>query len=82
MKVKTLLTAALLATTNLALANGGVSIDNVEQAMSTSKWVNTQTVRQAIVVQGSIDAFDVITEDRDRPLVDTNKLRHSNDSQV
>ncbi|NNC67919.1 MAG: hypothetical protein HKN83_07805 [Gammaproteobacteria bacterium] len=82
MKLKALLTAALLATTNLALANGGLTIDNVEQTMNANNWVNTQTERQEIVVQGPIDAFDVITQNRDRNVVDTNKLKQAYDGQV
>ncbi len=82
MKLKALLTAALLATTNLALANGGLTIDNVEQHMNANNWVNTQTEQQEIVVQGPIDAFDVITQDRDRDVVDTSKLKQAYDGQV
>lgn len=82
MKLKALLTAALLATTNLALANGGLTIDNVEQHMNANNWVNTQTEQQEIVVQGPIDAFDVIIQDRDRDVVDTSKLKQAYDGQV
>ena len=82
MKVKALLTAALLAATNLALANGGLTIDNVEQNMNANNWVTTQTEQQAIVAQGSTDAFDVITQNRDRDVVDTDKLKQAYDGQV
>ena len=82
MKSKALITAVFLAATNFAWAQGGLSIDNVEQHMNANNWSNTQTDRPEIVVQGPIDQFDVITPDRGRALVDTNKLKQSYDGQV
>jgi len=81
MKSKALLTAVLLAATNFAWANGGISIDNVEQHMNTENWVATDTAPQKIIAQGPIDQFDVVTPDRDRTLVDTNNLKQSYDGQ-
>lgn len=82
MKTKVLTTAVLLATTNFAWANGGLTIDNVEEHMDANNWVSTQTERQEIVVQGPIDKFDVTLPNRDREIADTNKLKQSNDGRV
>ena len=81
MKVKALLTAVLLAATNFAWANGGMSVDNVEQHMNADDWVATSTAPQKIIAQGATDQFDVVTPDRDRTLVDTNNLKQSYDGQ-
>jgi|GEM_PF-1853990 hypothetical protein len=81
MKAKALLTAVLLAATNFAWANGGLTIDNVEQHTDANNWVTTQTDRQEIVVQGPIDQFDVALPSRNRSLVDTNKLKQAYDRQ-
>ncbi len=82
MKTKTLLTAALLAASNFALAQGGLTIDNVEAHMNANNWVATQTERQEIVVQVPIDKYDVTLPNRNREIVDTNKLKQSNDERV
>ena len=82
MKAKALITAVLLAATNFAWANGGLSIDNVEQHMNADNWADTQTERQVIVVQGPIDKFDVEIPKQDSYFVDTNKLKHSYDGQA
>ena len=82
MKAKALLTAVLLAATNFAWAQGGLSLDNVEQHMNANNWANTQAATPKIVVQGPIDQFDVVTPDRGRALVDTNKLKQSYDGQA
>lgn len=81
MKAKALLTAVLLAATNFAWANGGLSIDTVEQHMDANNWVATDTARSDIVVQGPIDQFDVAIPGRDDYLVDTNQFRQSYDGQ-
>lgn len=82
MKAKALLTAILLASTNIALANGGLSIDNVEQHMGANDYVSTQNSSPQISVQGPIDQFKADSSDRDRSLVDTNGLKQSYDGRV
>ena len=82
MKAKALITAVLLAATNFAWANGGLSIDNVEQHMNADNWADTQTERQEIVVQGPIDKFDVEIPKQDSYFVDTNKLKQNYDGQA
>lgn len=82
MKLKALLTAVLFAMTNFAWANGGLTIDDVNQHMNADNWVVTQTDQQTIVVQGPIDKFDVEVPDRDRNIVDTDKLQQAYDGQV
>ena len=81
MKAKALLTAVLLAATNFAWANGGLSIDNVEQSMNANNWVATDTARPEIFAQGPIDKFDVAVPGRDDYLVDANLLKQSYDGQ-
>ncbi len=81
MKVKALLTAVLLTAANFAWANGGMSLDNVEQHMNADDWVATSTGPQKIIAQGPTDQFDVVTPDRGRTLVDTNNLKQSYDGQ-
>jgi len=80
MKAKALLTAILLATTNFAWAQGGLSIENVEQHMNAGNWADTQTPRSKIVAQGPIDKFDVETPRSN--FVDTDALKHSRDDQA
>lgn len=81
MKTKALLTAVLLAVSNFAWAQGGLSIDNVEQHMNANNWIDVQTERPEIVVQGPIDQFDVSVSDRNSDFVDTNRLKQAYDGQ-
>ena len=81
MKAKVLTTALLLAASNFALANGGLSIDNVEEHMNADVWVNTVTDRAEIVVQGSIDKFETTDQVSNRDLVDTNKFKQAYNGQ-
>lgn len=81
MKAKALLTAVLLAATNFAWAQGGLTIDNVEQHMDADNWVATDTARSEIVAQGPIDQFEVVAPSRDDYLVDTNQFKQSYDGQ-
>ena len=75
MKSKALLTAVLLTATNLAWAQGGLSIDNAD----ANGYVSNHSDRAEIVVQGPIDKFAVEA----RPvLVDTEKFKNSNNGQV
>ena len=74
MKAKALLTAVLLAATNFAWAQGGLSIDNAE----ATGYMSTDNSQAEIVVQGPIDQFDVSTT---RVIVDTNKLMQGYDGQ-
>lgn len=77
MKTKALLTAVLLAASNFAWAQGGLSIDNVE----ANDYVSANNSQPKIVVQGPIDKFEIVTPDRNRTLVDTNKFKQSYDGQ-
>jgi len=77
MKSKALLTAVLLAATNFAWAQGGLSIDNAEQHMNANNWVATDTARPEIFAQGPIDKFEVAVPGRDDYLVDTNLFKQS-----
>ena len=81
MKAKALLTAVLLAAANSVWANGGLTIDNVEQHMDAQNWIATDAANQEIIAQGSVDKFDVASNDGDRTVVDTNQLRQSYDGQ-
>lgn len=81
MKIKALLTAVLLATSNLAWAQGGLTIDNVRQHMNAQNWADTQTGSPAIVVQGPIDQFEAYSNNRRQYTVETSQLKHSYDGQ-
>jgi len=82
MKSKALLTAVLLAATNSAWPNGGLSVDNVEKHMNVAKWTATETGPQKITTQGAIHQFNVVVPNRNRAMVDTNQLRHSYDGRA
>ena len=82
MKAKGLLTAVLLVATNFAWAQGGLSVDNVEQHMNANNWANTQTEGPKVAGQGSTDKFDVELPSRERDLADTNKLMHAYNGQA
>ncbi len=77
MKAKVLITAVLFAATNLASANGGLSIDSVE----ANDYMSAENSQPEIVAQGPIDQFEVVTPDRNRTLVDTNQFKQSYDGQ-
>ena len=79
MKSNALLTTILLTTTNFAWANGGLSVDNVEQHMNAEKWVTTETAARKIITQGPTDQFDVISPKHDRTVVNTNYPRQAYD---
>ena len=75
MKSKALLTAVLLAASNLALAQGGLGYGNAEGTDYTS----TDNNRPEVVVQGRTDTFDV---EAPRVVVDTEKFKNSNNGQA
>lgn len=79
MKAKALFTAVLLAASNFAWANGGLSIDNTEQHMNADNWADTQTDRPEIVVQGPADKFDVELPNQGTYFVDTDQFKQSYD---
>ena len=79
MKAKALLIAVFLAATNFAWAQGGLDINNAEQHMNASTWAQTQTEREYTFTEKPIDKFEV---NAPRALVDTDKLKNSNNGQV
>ena len=81
MKLKALITAVLLVATNFAWAQGGLSLDNVEEHMSISNQAANETARPEIVTQGPIDQFGNYTNDRKDYFVDTDKLQQSYNGQ-
>lgn len=80
MNTKTIATAALLAASNIAAANGGLNIDSVEQHMNAGNWKNTQASQQEIVVQAPLGQFQNYVSD-EITVVDTNQLKQSYDGQ-
>ena len=80
MKAKVLATAALLAASNFAAANGGLNIDTVAEHMNAINWVTTQTDRQEIVAQGPLDQFQSYSAEQ-RAVVDVNQLKQNYDGQ-
>ena len=80
MKAKIVATAALLAASNFAAANGGLGIDNVDQHMGAVDWVATQATQQEINVQGPRDRFqNYIAEEE--IVVDVNQFKQNYDGQ-
>ncbi len=80
MKAKLVATAALLAASNFAAANGGLGIDNVDQHMGAIDWVATQAAQPEINVQGPLDRFqDYVAEEV--TVVDVNQFKHNYDGQ-
>ena len=75
MKYKALLTAVLLAATNLAMAQGGLGYGNAEATNYTS----ADHSNPEVVAQGRTDAFDV---EAPRVVVNTEKFKNSNNGQV
>ena len=80
MKAKILTTAALLAASNFAAANGGLGIDNVDQHMGAIDWVATQVVQQEINAQGPLEQFQNYVAE-DVTVVDVNQLKLNYDGQ-
>ena len=80
MKAKILTTAALLAASNFAAANGGLGIDNVDQHMGAIDWVATQVVQQEINAQGPLEQFQNYVAE-DVTVVDVNQLKQNYDGQ-
>ena len=82
MKTKLIVSLAVLSFANIAWAQGGLSIENVEKHMNANKWVTTQSIESQVTTQGNIEKFivdypqDALTEE------DTNKLKQSYDGQV
>ena len=81
MKGKALLTAILLAASNFAwaTAGGGLDIDQVREHTDANNGAQTQTERDYIMTQGSIDKFDV---EAPKTLVDTDQFKNTNNGQV
>ena len=77
MKAKTILTAVMLMTTNMAFATGGLSIDSVKEA----NFISVNDSKPVIVTQGPIDKFNVQVIDSTVSTVDTEKLRKDYDGQ-
>ena len=75
MKSKAILTAVLLAATNFAWANGGLSIDATED----NGYRSASNNQPEIVVQGPTNQFDVALASREQYVVDTNQFKQSND---
>ena len=80
MKAKAIVATALLATSGLAAANGGLGIDNVDQHMNAINWANTQANQQEITVQGPLDRFQDYTAN-DVAVVDVNQFKQNYDGQ-
>ena len=80
MKARIATTAALLAVTNFAAANGGLGIDNVDQHMDAINWAATQAKQQEFTVQGPLDRFQSYVTD-EVSVVDVNQLKQNYDGQ-
>ena len=75
MKAKALLTAVLLAATNFAWAQGGLSIDTAQATDYEARDNN----RPEIVVQGPLDNFNAEAR---KFIVDTDKLKQDYNGQA
>lgn len=81
MKSKAFLTTVLLAATNFAWAQGGLSLDTVEDQMQVNNWTATETAGPEIVTQGPIDQFENYESDQADYFVDTDKLQQGYNGQ-
>ena len=75
MKSKALITAVLLAATNFAWAQGGLSLDTVEDHMQVNDWTATETAGPKIVTQGPLDQFENYESEQAEYFVDTDRLQ-------
>ena len=81
MNAKILTTATLLIASGASWAQGGgLGIENVDQHMAATQWVQTNGDRLSIIPQGPIEHFDISTGSES--MVDTNQYRHSHDDQA
>ncbi len=80
MKAKTIVATALFAATNIAAANGGLSINNIGQHMNANDWEATQAIELEINVQGPLDRFQDYVVDA-VTVVDVDQFKQNYDGQ-
>lgn len=79
MKAKALVTLALFTASSYAAASG-LGIDNVEQHMNATNWVNTQADPANVNAQGPIDQFENYVSDN-VVIVDVDRFKQNYDGQ-
>ena len=80
MNYRSLFAVSALLVSSAASANGGLSIDNIEQHVDVSAWAQTQVERAEITVQAPVDAFTRYMSAEDS-VADTERLQQSYDGQ-
>lgn len=77
--MKKLLSLVALIAASTASANGGLSIDTVEQHGNADQWQQTNSVAIEIVTQAPVDKFNAYKSNT-RSVVDTDALRHNHNA--
>ncbi len=77
--MKKLLPLAALVVASTASANGGLSIDTIEQHGNVDQWQQTNSVAVEIVTQAPVDKFNAY-KSNSKSIVDTDALRHNHNA--
>jgi len=77
--MKKLLPLAVLVVASTASANGGLSIDTVEQHANADQWQQTNSVTVEIVTQAPVDKFNAYKSNT-QSVVDTDALRQDHNA--
>lgn len=80
MSIKSITVLTIFFATSAASANGGLSIDDVNEHMNAQNWVQTNSAPSAISTQAPVDAFTQY-QSENQPLVNTDSFKHSYDGQ-
>ena len=80
MSIKSISVLTILFAATSASANGGLTIDNVNEHMNAQNWVQTSSVPSAIITQAPVDAFTQY-QSENQTLVNTDSLKQSHDGQ-
>ena len=80
MNTKSLLPLAILFSATAASANGGLGVDNVDQHMNSTQWVQTISEAPQIRTQGPLEKFNAY-EKASQQTVDTESFRQDYNGQ-
>lgn len=82
MKTNLIVTLLVLSFANIAWAQGGLSIENVQEHMNAEYWTDTQAAAPEVTAKGNIDKFIVDVPQTELSDEETDKLMQSYDGQV
>ena len=82
MKTNLIVTLLALSFANVAWAQGGLSIENVQEHMNAEYWTDTQSVQPEITAKGNIEKFIVDAPQAELSENKTDKFMQSYDGQV